>query len=76
MAKQEIVKENGNARWKNWLLKGAVIVADILCVAIAAFCSYMLFSYTKNGFNITAYAWYWLAANAVLVVAAGFLFLG
>ena len=74
MAEQEIVTEHGNVKLKSILIKCATIVLDILCVFIAAFCAYMLFSYAKNGFSITAYAWYWLAANAVLVVAVGFLF--
>ena len=74
MSKQEQVVERKYAKLRGWMIKFTISVLDILCVGVAALCAYFLFSYLENGFKIPAAVWYWLAANAALVLAAGVLF--
>ncbi len=71
-------KENGrvhvNAKCKCWAIRAAVVILDVLCVAIAALCAYWLFSYADNGFNVPVPVWLWIAGNAAVVLASGVIF--
>ncbi|MBQ5930485.1 MAG: polysaccharide biosynthesis protein, partial [Clostridia bacterium] len=74
MVKEKDIMENAKAKRKRWLIKLAVGFLDVLCVVIAALCAYLLFFYTKKGWDIPVEFWIWIAVNALAVIAAGIVF--
>ena len=73
MSKQ-IVNETVKSKTRYVLLRVLVAIFDVLCVAVAALCAYLLFFNGQSDFKIVPPVWYWLAANAVAVIGFGVLF--
>ena len=74
MAKEKKVSTCTCASRKRWLKKLSLGTLDVVCVAVVAVCAYFLLSFTKNGWEFSSAFWFWVAGNAISVIAMGIVF--